>query len=230
MKICRNLLSVTFLTLGFIFFYAFNIYSQEFNYEIGGMAGTSHYMGDANKSKPFLNPGFATGAVFRYNISFRWALKANLLMGNVSGKTDSSVFPIDQDLSFNRGFYDMGTQLEFNLLPYSDMYEYIGTRHYTPYLFTGVGLTYANGENNFLNVNMPLGVGFKYKLKNRVNIGIEFSMRKLFADDFDVTHNEPGFNLNEPYGIKSSILKNQDWYSLILIFLTWEFNKKEDTC
>ena len=67
-------------------------------------------------------------------------------------------------------------------------------------------------------------------LKNRVNIGIEFSMRKLFADDFDVTHNEPGFNLNEPYGIKSSILKNQDWYSLILIFLTWEFNKKEDPC
>ena len=77
---------------------------------------------------------------------------------------------------------------------------------------------------------MPFGMGFKYKLKNRVNIGIEFSFRKLFADDFDVVNNESGFNLNEPYDIKSSKLKNQDWYSLTLLFLTWEFSSREDPC
>lgn len=63
-----------------------------------------------------------------------------------------------------------------------------------------------------------------------MNIGIEFSMRKLFRDDFDVTREEPGWSLNHPYDIGSSLLKNQDWYSITMIYLTWEFGMREDPC
>jgi hypothetical protein len=63
-----------------------------------------------------------------------------------------------------------------------------------------------------------------------MNIGIEFSMRKLFGDDFDVTEKTIGWNLDSPYGIESSFLKNRDWYSFSMIFLTWEFGLRDDPC
>ena len=56
-----------------------------------------------------------------------------------------------------------------------------------------------------------------------MNIGAELSMRKLFRDDFDVVDNTAGWNLDAPFGIESSLLKNKDWYSLAMIYLTWDF-------
>lgn len=206
--------------------------AQEYKYEIGGAAGSSVYMGDANKKMIYLNPGITGALLARYNFSFHWALKANLLAGNVSGSTEVSAnnFPFGQQSAFHRTFAELGTQLEFNFFPYSDKYAYLGTRPYTPYLFAGAGITYATGENEFLNANIPFGVGFKYKIKERMNIGFEFSMRKLFGDDFDVTRHTPEWNLNNPFGISSSLMKNKDWYSITMIYLTWDFGVREDPC
>ena len=63
-----------------------------------------------------------------------------------------------------------------------------------------------------------------------MNIGIEISIRKLFGDDFDVTGKEQGWCLNKPFGIGGSLLKNQDWYSITMIYLTWDFGMREDQC
>ncbi len=46
-----------------------NTQAQEYRYEIGGAAGTSFYMGDANKNSLFKYPGIAGGLLMRYNIS-----------------------------------------------------------------------------------------------------------------------------------------------------------------
>ena len=80
------------------------LWAQEYKYEIGGMAGGAFYMGDANKNTIFKGMNPAVGAVFRYNINFRWALKANLMWGQVSGKTEGmeNVFPNNAQTSFNR--------------------------------------------------------------------------------------------------------------------------------
>ena len=71
------------------------MHAQEYKYEIGGMVGTSYYMGDLNKNSFFkgLNP--SAGVVFRYTPNFRWAVKTDLLWGRVSGSTDGleNVFP-----------------------------------------------------------------------------------------------------------------------------------------
>lgn len=48
--------------------------AQEYKFEIGGMAGGAFYMGDTNKNTIFKGMNPAVGAVFRYNINFRWAL------------------------------------------------------------------------------------------------------------------------------------------------------------
>lgn len=233
MNIRKRSMPVPVLTIGLlILVFPARTFSQEYKYEVGGAIGTSFYMGDANKTKIFLHPGIAGGAVYRYNINFHWAVKANLSSGSISGNTKDSgnVFPFEQQASFSRTFADVGGQIELNFFPYSDKYAYLGTRPYTPYVFGGAGVTFATGNHSFFNANVPVGVGFKYKLKNRINIGIEFSMHKLFGDDFDVTEKNAERSLDAPYGIKSSFLKNQDWYSLTMIYLTWEFGIRHDPC
>lgn len=209
-----------------------DLLAQEYKYETGGAAGISSYMGDANKTKFMLHPGITVGFLFRYNITFHWALKANLLAGRISGDTQDSgnLFPFGQQASFRRTFAEAGSQAEFNFLPYSDKYGYTGTKPYTPYLFVGAGVTYAPGENDYMGLNIPFGVGFKVKLKNRLNIAVECSIRKLFGDDFDVTHKAQEWDLNQPYGMGSSLLKNRDWYSIATICLTWDFGRREDPC
>lgn len=206
--------------------------AQEYKYEIGGFLGTSSYMGDANKTTIFKKPGPAIGGIFRKNINFRWAWKANLAIGKVSGNTQSSgdVFPNEGEASFSRTFVELGGQIEFNFFNYSDKFGYLETRRFSPYLFTGLGTTIAAGSNSNICMNIPLGMGVKYKLKNRLNLGFEFSMRKLFTDSFD-TMNQNSLSLDNPYGIESSALKNKDWYSLTMVTLTWDFGLRNDrTC
>lgn len=209
-----------------------SLYAQEYKYETGLATGVSSYMGDANKSRFLYNPGLSGGVVYRYNLTFHWALKANLLAGRVYGDTRESgnLFPAAEQAVFKRTFAEAGTQIEWNFLPYSDKYRYMGTRSFTPYLLVGAGLTYAPGEQDYVGLHIPFGVGLKVKLKNRLNVAVECSIRKLFADDFDVTHITQGWNLNEPYGIGSSLLKNQDWYSITMICLTWDFGLRDDPC
>jgi opacity protein-like surface antigen len=206
--------------------------AQEYKYEAGGGIGMSMYMGDANQDNFFrgMHPSF--GAVFRKNMNFRWALKADFLMGKISGDTrnTSNVFPDKAQASFSRSFYELGGQMEFNFLPYSDKFAYLGTKKIAPYVFAGLGLTFAPGDNqSFFGLNFPLGVGVKYKIKNRINLGLEYGVRKLFQDDFDAPNSE-GFNLDNPYKVPASWAKNNDWYSVLMFTVTWDFGPNNKKC
>ncbi|MDR1880424.1 MAG: DUF6089 family protein [Tannerellaceae bacterium] len=205
---------------------------QEYKYEIGGMAGGAFYMGDVNRNTPFkgMNPAF--GGVFRYNANFRWAVKADLVWGRVSGTTAGGehVFPGNAEASFGRDFFELGGQVEFNFFAYSDKFAYANTKRFTPYVLLGLGMTVAPGRGStFAGLNLPLGVGVKYKLKNRINLGCEFAFRKLFADGFDVT-DESNAILDNPYGIGGSVLKNKDWYSFLTLSVTWDFGPRSQPC
>lgn len=232
MKYHSNKKKAYTLLLIFIILLGQKLSAQEYEYEIGGALGTSFYMGDANKSKLYQNPHLATGVIFRYNRNFRWAYKGNLLMGGVSGDTRKSgnVFPKGEDVSFSRTFVELGGQVEYNFFHYSDKYQYLGTRRFSPYLFTGLGMTYGSGDKSFFGVNLPLGVGLKYKWKDRLNVGFEFSFRKLFGDSFDVTSDTKNLSLDNPYEIKSSFFKNKDWYVLTMFSLTWDFGIRTKSC
>lgn len=204
----------------------------EYKFEIGGMVGGAFYMGDLNKNAFFkgLNP--ALGAVFRYNANFRWAFKADLTWAKVSGSTErlENVFPDGAQASFSRSLVDLGGQMEFNFFPYSDQFAYANAKRFSPYAFLGTGLTVASGSGNtFAGPNLSLGVGVKYKLMHRLNIGCEFSFRKLFGDGLDVTDDSNAF-LDDPYHMESSFLKNKDWYSFLTLTVTWDFGPRCRTC
>ncbi|MDR1719145.1 MAG: porin family protein [Dysgonamonadaceae bacterium] len=207
--------------------------AQEYKYEIGGMAGMSMYMGDVNQTKFFQGWHPAAGAVFRKNFNLRWALKADLLMGKVDGDTQNTenVFPANAQISFSRNFYELGGQMEFNFLPYSDKYAYLNTSKTAPYVLTGLGLTFAPGDDRaFLGLNWALGVGIKYKIRNRINLGLEYAVRKLFRDDFDAPGKADELNLNNPYQFETSRTKNNDWYSTLMFSVTWDFGPNKKNC
>lgn len=220
----------TFIALVWVF--PFKSVAQEYKYEFGAALGPTFYLGDANKTKFFQKPGIGGGIFYRQNINFHWAVKGSLLGGTISGNSADNgyIFPHGNQASFSRFFVDLGGQIEFNFFPYSDKFSYVNAKPYTPYIFTGVGGTFATGNKLFLNVNVPIGIGFKYKLRNRLNVGAEFSLRKLFGDDFDVTEKDAEWSLNAPYGIKSNFLKNQDWYSVTMLYITWDFGLRHDPC
>ena len=206
--------------------------APDYKYEIGGMAGGSFYMGDANKTTLFkqMNPGL--GIVFRYNANFRIAFKADLAWASVSGSTKGleNVFPDNAQVSFNRNLFELGGQFEFNFFPYSDKFAYLNTKRFTPYMLVGLGVTVApGGEYIYISPNIPIGVGIKYKLKSRINVGGEFTFRKLFRDDLEVT-NDSNRILDDPYGIGGSVFKNKDWYSLLMISITYDFGLRNCQC
>ncbi|WP_108820978.1 DUF6089 family protein [Dysgonomonas sp. Marseille-P4361] len=228
----RNTLFIIFSIICFVSLSDELKAQDNYKYEIGGMLGTSFYMGDANKTKLYQDPGLSVGAVFRYNVDLRWAVKSNFVIGKVSGDTRNSgnKFPLDQNTSFSRMFYELGSQIEFNFFNYSDQFGYLGAKRISPYLFTGLGLTAGSGEKKFFDANIPIGIGVKYKIKDRLNLGFEFSFRRLFSDSFDVTKKGVDFNLDAPYNIKGGIFKNTDWYSLTMITLTWDFGARICPC
>ena len=206
--------------------------AQEYKYEVGGAIGTSMYMGDANQTSLFrgLNP--AGSFVFRRNFNFRWALKTDLTAGRVTGDTKhtDNVFPNNGEASFARTFFKLGGQIEFNFLPYSDKFAYLNTSKIAPYVLTGLGVTVAPGKNQtFAGLSFPLGLGVKYKYKNRINLGLEYAVNKLFRDNFDAPDKD-GFNLDNPYQIKSGLFKNKDWCNTLMLSVTWDFGPNDRRC
>ncbi len=213
----------------------FNVMAQsneEYKLELGGTLGGSFYMGDANYTTPFKNIGIAGGVMVRYLINPRMAIKGNLIVGRISGDTKnfSNQYPFEGVASFKRTIFDLGAQFEYNFLPYGTGFGYRGGKRFTPYITSGFGFTYAPPPaSGVFTVNIPFGIGVKYKLKERLNIGCEFTMRFSFSDKLDVTNKEE-LQLNDPYQIKGKGLKNKDSYSFTMLFLTYDLFPKCKEC
>lgn len=198
--------------------------AQEYRFEVGGALGMSGYLGDANNANLLKKPGYVAGGLFRYIINSRMALKANLLTAKISGNSANlaNTYPDAQTYAFSSQLYDLGAQFEFNFLNYGIGSKYLKLKRFSPYLTLGLGATLATGDGDAFTLNVPMGVGVKYKLSERLNIGLEFTMRKTFSDELD--------GLKDLNGITSGFAKNTDWYSFTMISITYEFSKRCRTC
>lgn len=204
----------------------------EYKMELGGMLGGCFYMGDANYTTPFKNLGIAGGAVARYIFNPRMAVKADLAVGRISGNTEDfkNVYPENRQASFKRNIFDLGAQFEYNFFGYGNGLGYKGSKRFTPYILGGFGFTFAPAPaKRVFTINFPIGVGVKYKIAKRLNIGCEFTMRFSLSDQLDVT-NKDGLQLDDPYGIKSGGFKNKDSYSFTTVFITYDLFPKYRKC
>ncbi len=126
--------------------------------------------------------------------------------------------------NFSNTLIDLKSTYEYNFWPYGTGREYRGAKRITPFVFVGLGLTYVTGGgNNVFTANLPMGVGVKYKIGDRLNLNVDWTMHFTMSDKLD--------GVVDPYLVKSSgIFKNRDCYSALMVSLTYSFKEKCRTC
>ncbi|MBD5278835.1 MAG: porin family protein [Bacteroides sp.] len=200
---------------------------EDYRFDAGGGIGMTGYLGDANTSNLWSNPGFDGMLLFRYLKSPRIAFKTGLYIGSLSGNTEdmTDVLPDGAQFRFSTTFFELSEMFEFNFFNYGIGERYRRLKRWSPYITAGIGATvwtvdgYTGGT-----FTIPFGIGAKYKINERLNLGLEFLMKKTFADKVD------GVALSDPHAIKSGFAKNTDWYSTLSVTLSYEFSKRCATC
>lgn len=200
---------------------------DEYLMEIGGGVGMVSYQGDFNgKITSGMQP--AGAIVWRRLLNPYMGFRVTGMMGKLKGDATrvETYYPDEttRAYSFDRSLTDVSVTYEYNFWPYGTGRDYRGAKRLTPFVFGGIGATYVSGgEKKVFTANVPIGLGIKYKLKERLNVGLEWSMHFSLSDELD--------GMADPYGIKSSgAFKNTDCYSGLTLTLTYSFKSKCRTC
>lgn len=198
--------------------------APEYRAEVGGGIGLVAYQGDFNGNL-FKNMQPMFTLLGRYKFNPRMALALNVSYGKIKGssKNVETFYPDLPETDFNHGLVDAGIRYEYNFWPYGTGREYRGAQRITPYIYIGLGATFVKPEKTEIALNLPIGAGVKYKLGERMNLALEWTMHFTTSDMLD--------GVKDPYGIKSSgLFKNTDCYSHLRLSLTYDIWAKCKTC
>jgi opacity protein-like surface antigen len=205
-----------------LLFFAFACLSTHINaqyFEVGLTGGGSGYVGELQPGFPEPKSLGATyGAVLRYHASPRFSMKVTGMMGEFYA-TDryAKNSRIYRNLEARTKYYELAATAELNLFKY----DVLDGKLTSPYLFAGVAGFYFNPQArtaygqqkewvnlrplgtegqtlnggkpyNAFQVAIPMGVGIKFALSQRINIGLEAGIRYCFTDYLDdVSGNYP---------------------------------------
>lgn len=199
----------------FFLFLSSSAFSQQSTFlsksELGPFVGGSYYLGDLNTNEHFTNSKLSLGLVYRYNIHSRLAIRANALYGNVYGYDADSKIPVvnNRNLNFHSSIYELGAGIEFTHLPYIINHP----RYFASgYLFAELALFRMNPKTryddeyyelrslgtegqgtdlsdrklyNLTQLSIPLGMGFKVSIGDKMTFALEYGIRKTFTDYLD---------------------------------------------
>jgi hypothetical protein len=188
--------------------------SQSFKaaFEFGFMGGGSYYIGDLNQKKHFVYSKPAAGLIVRYNLSTRHSMRFTATYGQVHGQdaVSNQAYQQNRNLSFSSSIIEVAAGFELDLLRYriNDM-----RFPFSPYFFYEIAYFRMNpvvkddsgdnislqelgteGQGTYLNskkpyglnqISIPLGIGIKFNLKDRVAVSFEYGIRKTFTDYLD---------------------------------------------
>lgn len=200
----------------------------QYRMEIGAGVGTVSYEGDFNGNVlKNMQPMFS--ALWRYNFDPYKDLRLSATYGKLKGssKNVDTYYPdyATEEYSFNRNLLDVSLVFEYNFWPYGTGRDYRGAKRLTPYIYGGIGATSASGggSKSVFTANVPIGLGVKYKLNERMNLGLDWGIHFSLSDELD--------GVKDPYQVKSSgMFKNTDCYSMLQLTLTYSFKAKCRTC
>lgn len=199
----------------------------EYRMEIGGGVGLMAYEGDFNGSI-LHNMQPSASLMLRRVINPYMDLRLAASYGKLKGssKDVKTYLPQYQDTQydFSTSLVDLSATYEYNFWPYGTGNDYRGAQRLTPFVFAGIGTTYASTPTgNVFTANLPLGLGVKYKVAQRLNLGIEWAIHFSLNDKLD--------GIADPYGIQSTgMFKNTDCFSALQLTLTYSFMPKCRTC
>lgn len=219
-----------FVTLALLFIAVTGMWAQSgttYKGEVGAGVGVTNYLGDFNGS---LTKGFQpeVNIIYRRVFDAYKALKFDLSAAPFKGSSinETTYYPdyAANAYNFKRTLMDLNATYEYNFMPYGTGRDYRGAQRLTPFIFIGLGATMVTGEGETkATANMPLGIGLKYKLAERVNLGLEWAAHFTMSDELD--------GVKDPYHVVSSgIFKNTDCYSSLRLTLTYSIAPVCPTC
>jgi hypothetical protein len=203
-----------------LFLFAQDPIVQEGEFGIG--VGAAHYFGDLNTRARLNRPKPAASIFFRKNFGNYIALRVAgnyARLGYADKYNTHHEFMYRRNLSFNTNVWELSLQGDFNFykfLPGSSDYRF------TPYMTLGVGIfnydpfAFLGDKKYFLRplgtegqgsaaypdrkpyssmaVSIPFGIGVKYAINDRINLGLEVVHRYTgtdYLDDVSRTYVEP---------------------------------------
>ena len=179
--------------------------------EFGITLGAAHYFGDLNTRVGLNRPKPAFGAFFRKQFGnyVGVRLSAHYAQLGYSDTYSKNEYQQTRNLSFNTNIWEIALQGDFNFFKFIPDDPYYA---FTPYITLGVGVfTYdpyalTNGEKEYLRplgtegqligyngrkpystlaLCIPLGVGLKYNISEKINFSIEVAHRFTMTDYLD---------------------------------------------
>jgi outer membrane protein OmpA-like peptidoglycan-associated protein/opacity protein-like surface antigen len=212
----------------------FTLSAQE-KWEGGVFLGISNYMGDMVEPRFTLaqsSPAF--GLLLRNHISERFGVRLNLLYGKIKGADENyEELASFRDASFSSSLVEISAMGEYEFLGnkrYSDDGKF--NRTVSPYIFAGIGMSFVNPDPDFgatpnaleqLDIDadysnthfaLPIGIGIRFDLNSKLNLGIEYGQRLSFSDYLD--------------GVKASgDPDNNDIYAFGGLVLGFRFGEKD---
>lgn len=198
------------------------------SHEMGIMAGGGLYKGDliAFPDPSYYRP--AVGLLYRYTPRKAGVLRTHLLYTQVAGSGEARGFSNRylseiQKNPFSTSILELAALGEYNFFDY----RHERYRRWSPYLTGGVAvaLLFKNDEDakeadqpkgNTVHFVVPFGIGAKYILSKRFNVGFEVLTHKTFTDYIDnVSERDPGtqWQRGNP--------NTDDWYLFTGFMLTY---------
>jgi hypothetical protein len=181
--------------------------------EFGISVGAAHYFGDLNTRAKFNRPKPAVGVFFRKQFGNYIGLRVAAhyaQLGYSDVYNTQNAYQRRRNLSFNTNIFELTVQGDFNFFKFVPIDPY---HNFTPYVTLGAGIfsydpyAYLQGKKVFLRplgtegqgttaypdrkpyntmaFCIPLGVGVKYALNDRMNIGFEIVHRFTTTDYMD---------------------------------------------
>lgn len=206
--------------------------AQAYRMEVGVAPGGSFYMGDANHEALFNDTRPSMNLLYRYNLNGRFSIKGLVGASGIAGSTEGQVFnfPPGVQLNFDRRVVDASVQLECNFYEYGVPAYVLGSTTVTPYVCAGIGMLGFKTADTKTSAFIPVGLGLKWKVAQRYNVGCEWTMRKTYTDELDYVVNNAGFQLTDPWLVESSRNKNKDWYSVFTLNLSIDLADTGSKC
>jgi hypothetical protein len=229
----RKVVLIVLLSIPFFALAQEQAVTQEGEFGIG--LGAAHYFGDLNTRARVNRPKTAATAFFRKNFGNYIALRVGASYAKL-GYSDiyntHNEFMRRRNLSFNSNVWELALQGDFNFYRFMPGDPYF---RFTPYITFGAGIfnydpyayladtkyflrplgTEGQGDSSYpdrkpyssMAVSVPLGVGFKYALNERINLGFEVVYRFTntdYLDDVSKTYVDPAIFPNNPDGTPST--------------------------
>jgi len=212
-----------------------SIFSVQLSYsqihEIGGFLGGSNFIGDVGATN-YISPNqLAIGGIYKWNRSPRHSYRVSLIYSELEANDLKSDDPrrVERGYEFNNNsFLEISAGIEFTFF---DFDLHTGKRIGTPYLYTGISVAhhdnyyFRNGiqtseDNSSWAYGIPMVLGFKTTVTDKLILGAEIGARYTFSDELDgsVPDSE---HLIDQYSFGNT--NNNDWYVFSGVTLTYTF-------